>query len=390
MTSTKKTKKKTTKTSAAEARIEKYYNKIVIGFIAATVLLLAVIMYFSFAKTVVVLHPNVTTEQLSQNLSTEDVFGMVLLTDVSASESFSGVSSSESRPGRASGTVTIVNNYSADQPLVETTRLLSEDGVLFRTQETVTVPAGGSVEVSVAADEEGEAGNIGPSRFEVVALWDGLKEQIYAESSTAMTGGLITESLVTASDIEKVHADTDAVLEEEAMNRFSQELNTRTELPEQPLLADTVSIVEYAEKSIDASEGDSVEQVTATHTATVAGVIVDRDALVSRLQQSAQENTLEGEAVLASPDITDIQVTVNSVNDERTAADVTVTYSVQTSIDESSELLDTTRLTGLTERQIDEYFAVFEEVESVDVHFSPFWLQKTPSLPENIHIRIDK
>ena len=61
------------------------------------------------------------------------------------------------------GEVIIINNYTKNQPLVATTRLLSPDGKLYRLKETVNVPAGGTVKAAVYADEPKEEMAIGPA-----------------------------------------------------------------------------------------------------------------------------------------------------------------------------------------------------------------------------------
>ena len=90
--------------------------------------------------------------------------------------------------GTSSGMVSIINNFSKNQPLVARTRLLSKEGVLFRIAKGVTVPAKGSVQVAVYADKEGPTGDISPSTFTIPGLWTGLQDKIYAKSETAMQG----------------------------------------------------------------------------------------------------------------------------------------------------------------------------------------------------------
>ena len=87
---------------------------------------------------------------------------------------------------KAIGNITIINESSLDQPLVATTRFLSEDGVLFRLKERVTVPSQGQIEAEVYADKEGESGNIGSSSFTIPGLSSSVQKLIYGESVIAM------------------------------------------------------------------------------------------------------------------------------------------------------------------------------------------------------------
>lgn len=97
---------------------------------------------------------------------------------------------------KASGTVTVFNNYSTSPvKLIATTRFQSPDGKIFRTPNAVTIPgktaAGpGQVSITVVADQSGDEYNVAPGRFTVPGL-QGTKEYdgVYAVSNAAMTGG---------------------------------------------------------------------------------------------------------------------------------------------------------------------------------------------------------
>lgn len=103
---------------------------------------------------------------------------------------------------KAKGKITIYNEFSsASQPLVATTRFLSDNQKIFRLVEGVTVPGTtkvgeeikpGVLEAEVIADESGEEYNIGPSNFTIPGFKNSGNEKytkIYAKSSASMTGG---------------------------------------------------------------------------------------------------------------------------------------------------------------------------------------------------------
>lgn len=115
---------------------------------------------------------------------------------------------------KASGTVTIYNNYSsAPQSLVASTRFETPDGFIFRLTGAVIIPGAivndgkvtpSSVTAPVLADKGGEAYNIGPvAKFTIPgfkrsapAKYDGF----YAASSEAMRGGFSGESAYPTDD----------------------------------------------------------------------------------------------------------------------------------------------------------------------------------------------
>ena len=107
---------------------------------------------------------------------------------------------SEEVEDRASGTITVYNDFSEEsQRLIANTRFETPSGLVYRVQNAVVVPgktdAGpGTLEVTVYADEPGEAYNIGPvSRFTLPGLTTepDMFESIYARSMESMTGGFV-------------------------------------------------------------------------------------------------------------------------------------------------------------------------------------------------------
>ena len=118
---------------------------------------------------------------------------------------------------KAKGKVTIYNEFSSSpQPLVATTRFLSEDQKVFRLVQSVTVPGTtkvgeeikpGVLEVDVIADEAGDGYNIGATNFTIPGFKSSGNDKhtkIYAKSEASMSGGGSgndTVKLVTDKDI---------------------------------------------------------------------------------------------------------------------------------------------------------------------------------------------
>lgn len=99
---------------------------------------------------------------------------------------------------KASGTITVFNNYSTDSvKLIKNTRFETPNGLIFRTPAEVVVPGKkgstpGQISVMVIADKAGDAYNVAPVAKLIVP---GLKSTpamytgVYASSAAAMTGG---------------------------------------------------------------------------------------------------------------------------------------------------------------------------------------------------------
>ncbi len=371
------------------SRIEKYYNKIVGGFVLLTALLVILILYFSFAKTTIVVVAHEVTTEITLTSTVQELGGTILLTDAEGTATYTDITSTESRSGKSSGTVTIVNNYSADQPLAVTTRLLSTEGVLFRTKEFVVVPAGGSVDVPVEADQEGVSGDIGPSRFEIVALWEGLKDDIYATSSSAMTGGELNVGVVTQNDIANAKLAAQQSVLDEAQQRFTEELRSREGLPPDPFIPSAGSIVAVTSDEVSVVAGDEASSFTATQGVTVALPVLDTSALVEFIESAIADSIPEGMALQSDLTTEHIRVAFDQLHEDATNADLSIIVQAPLVITDEHEILDRDQLLNKTSAEVDAYLRSFTEVESVSVEFSPFWVTRTPRLPDNITVRIE-
>lgn len=378
-------------TTLGNSRIERYYNKIVIAFIATTSVLVCAIVYFSFSKTVITVTAAPVEHELAVTVPLSDIGALALVTEVTGSHIGTNVGTEKTKPGKAGGTVKIINKYSANQALVATTRLLSKEGVLFRTQETVTVPAGGSVEVAVIADQEGEAGNIPASTFEIVALWEGLKDKIYAESSEPMTGGLVNVSALSDAEIARIKKELQAQLVEDAVTKFQTDMTTRVNLPTNAILLpkETFTVTVLSENA-NAEAGQEVTSVEVTEKLSVQGIVVDGARLNEFLQKNITDQLPKGAVAVTTPSLDNITFTLDNVTDTNgtIAGDLDIKTDYTNTIGTEHEILKKENLVNKTEQEVQNYLRGFKEVQDVSVSFSPFWVTKTPSLPDNITINV--
>lgn len=324
-------------------RLQRYFSPILIAFIVIVVLLVVAVLYLAFSKTTITVRVADVASTVPFQYTPADLGIEATVIPIDDTYTYSEYEASSSEDGLAGGTATLVNETAGDQGLVATTRLLSTEGVLFRTAETVTVPAGGTIDVAVYADAAGATGNIPATRFEIVALNASLKPKIYATSATAMTGGIIKK--VTLTDTLITDAKTAA----------ATDIQTRLAAQYEP----TNLVVSITAQTVTGATGDTVEAVE-VHSVGTAWYVPVTTALVP------------GEYTIVS-DGEEILITGET---EQTAEPIT------------EESLNPASLTGKTEQQVQDYLADFEQVESVEVDFVPFWLERTPQLPQQIDIEL--
>ncbi len=419
--------------SLSTSRVEKWYAALVKIFVLIAIVLIGVIVYVSFTKTTV----NITTQEQDDVITTEttvaELGGVVLLTDVEGSTDYDLTKTADSttteadtttttteepvveeKPvapvaaAKAKGTVVITNKYNKDQPLITNTRLLSKDGVLFRTQKTVTVPAGGEVTVDVMADEEGAKGNVGATTFEVVALWAGLKDKIYATSSAAMTGGAdasdgsgetttVTTTApaaddanavtITQNDIANARTELHTKLFDQANERFTKEMTERDELKKLGYLVKTPIVAKTISDSRTGDAGTKATTLTVKENITAASVALDVEKLQDWINAEIVKHSGSEELANTIP-LDDVTITVSDLNDTGTDGTITATITLKNSLSKDDAKIAPEKLTGKTAAEVQEYLLSFDEVKTVDVKISPFWATRTPSLSKSITVNL--
>lgn len=130
----------------------------------------------------------------------------------------------------ASGMATVYNKTASSKVIVANSRLQTDDGKLFRTQSRIEVPANGTRTVEIKAVEKGKDGNIPAQKLTFVNL-SGMDNRLYAETSTALTGGVVTTRYFTADDLEAAEGTIISEVEDDiSVLEFGGLLNESTDL----------------------------------------------------------------------------------------------------------------------------------------------------------------
>ncbi len=191
--------------------------------------------------------------------------------------------------GIATGTVTLINDSISDQPLVATTRLISEEGVLFRLTNAAFVPAFGSIEADVYADKPGAQGDIGPTRFTIPGLAANRQKEVYAMTDSPMQGGIRSIGILSNTDIEEAKAD----IEEQIYENLMDYLNINDDKNE-TMRSDVVEVI-IADSKPSVPVGTEVETAEITIFAQIKALLYPEDDLINKLYENAaksQEITL--------------------------------------------------------------------------------------------------
>lgn len=376
-----------------KAKTERSYQKIVIGFMAVTLVVVVLIVYFSFSKTVITITPNqekINTDfviSLKETTQSEELakpnvlLGSFLQTEVEGSLIYDKVETTAEVEDFAMGTITVINNYSKNQPLQETTRFLSEDGILFRSTAYANVPAGAKVDVPVKADQKGVSGNIGPTKFTLPGLWPGLQDDIYGESMANMTGGLKEAKAVAEDNIKEAVQQLDSELLSQAMAKLQTAVKTTESI------SSAGTYVEKVYEEIGATAGDEVDSFTVKKKIKITALAFNQDSLLTLALENLKKK-IPSDKGLYDYSIDNLQYSVDTLDFTNKTATLKVHFEGSVQIKLSSSIFDRSNVVNKDKQAIQAYFANFDEIKAVKIRFSPFWVFRAPALEDHIEIRL--
>ncbi len=311
----------------------------------------------------------------------------VATTNLSASESAAGQGTTHV-DSKASGTITVYNNYSASSvKLVASTRFASSGGLIFRTPATVVIPGKsgstpGQVSITVFADQAGSQYDVAPGKFTVPGLQStpAMYAGIYAQSTSAMSGGFSgNENGVSDTQRAAAVADLRAQLQEQAAQYAASLQNASTTA--------FASLAQVAYQDMPDTEVSS-SSVGINESATVSIPVFAASDLASTVA-FAQNITTSGSSITL--------VAGHGYGAELTSASSTVlgTDPVDFSLVGSASLvwqIDQSQLAsalaGKNQSAFQSIIAGFPGIQSAHARIEPFWSQTFPSNPSSIKITV--
>lgn len=295
--------------------------------------------------------------------------------------------------GKARGKVVIYNKYSsAEQPLVATTRVLSEEGKLFRLIDSVQVPGmeddePGKIEVKVIADEPGEDFNIEASTFTIEGFKGNPKyEKFEVISESSMTGGSDSSDnnlvkYVTDSDIEKARLKT----LEEIEKSFEQEV-------EASLSNFKGYIVDSAKKEViennsSFDSGDVTEKFDYTIKQKVRLMTFSKEDLLKVAQESLSLEIDSDYEVDQNEIRTEIIKNVVDFENKTMSLRVEVFGIAWPNVDQGTFKKE---IADQKEEEFQNILKNYQEIKKVDIEYSPGWLSGIAVSENKINVTEEK
>lgn len=328
------------------------------------------------------------------------------LTYTSTGQIFSGTNSS--------GYVTMLNERETSWPLVAFTRLQTEDGLIFRTQQAVTVPANsgdtpGSVEVYVVADEQdvygrviGERGNMGPTSFVLPGLRESSQKELYARSSGSMTGGTTQVTLkVSQEDLNASESLINAELEVAAQPELEAEVARRNELNQTNLrLLTGYQSIELGEPVVNVPTHlvDAIQdEFDVTGRMSTSGVAFSHDEFVAILQEELVNRKSPNKELLKI-DVDSISYEIFEKDETPGQMKVTATikgieaYAIDPETEGGAKLVKKIKehIAGKPIKEAEDYVQNLSEINKVNISAWPVWAPTIPTVLENITVKVDE
>lgn len=235
--------------------------------------------------------------------------------DVTFTKTFTATGSGDVDAQKAQGTITIINEFDqSPQPLVATTRFVAENGVLFRLAAATTVPGmkngePGKVDALVMADEPGETGNIGPTRFTIPGFdASAKKDKIYAISDSAMTGGGAGGNgvaIVTEDDIARAQKDMEGEL-----TQYVQEQITTILRPDSEILLTEALQTEVIRSQASVSAGTMAQDFMFEIVTHITAIVFAQEDVMAIM-----DNTIRSDVPHAPDDMTVVTTYTNMLPD---------------------------------------------------------------------------
>lgn len=368
------------------------FKPYIIGFGVVSLIIIGFVIYTTFAKATITLTPKqetshaetfitVSSDAEGDLTSYNTVSGRIITKNVTATKTYSEVQKKEV-DAFAKGTVTLINKRSEAQPLLPRTQLITKDGVIFKTNDWLSIPANGSIEAPVTAAEKGASGNINPDKLIVAKLWEGWQDIIYAETTDGFSGGVLNDYVITQQEIENAKQSAIKQIAAEEIEKFSSEISD--EEYADPKLAHA----EISNLSTSAKIDDIAESFEVTVTAKIKIIIPNKSQLQTVAEGNLRKN-LEKNKEIIDFDLNTTEFSVDSISEDTSSATIKANIKAETinNIPDSAREKET--LYGRNYQDVISYYKRFHEISRTEISFSPPWVSRVPSNNNNIEIIID-
>ncbi len=366
-------------------------KKISFTFIFFTTILVLIIIYFSFSNVTITITPNVQkfetnftilAKETNESQNTNTILANFSETIEEDQNVFSVQETNEEIKIQAVGKVTIFNLTSINRHLVATTRLLSPDNILYRLKNNVFIPANGKTETEVYADQPGKENEISKGVYFIIpGIQQQMQDKIYAQSFAPMTGSIKKNAIVTKENIENAANE----LKEKILEKIQKQIDESLKYENNNSIP-SLFVSEIIEVTKDAEIGEQKDEFNLGIKLKITSINFDKEELLKIAKTKLSEKiSLNQEFINPLQNFT---YSIKKYNSEIKETIIKVHLEGVSTLSAKSEILNKNKLIGLKKKEVEEYFSQFNEIQKIEIKFSPFWTTKTPAIKNHIEIII--
>jgi hypothetical protein len=308
----------------------------------------------------------------------------------------------------ASGEVVVINRLAEEVSLRPDTRFQNDDGIIFRTNEWVTVQPGAEQTVPVTADERdiygeygGARGNISePQKLFLPGLSEPSRQYVWGEIRTPTSGGLsgyiplvqevdleLAEKQITEMIVNDAKNDSEIFVERK--NRLED--NDLVLLPGNEFLDLEILEIELPEELI----GQNIDSFTVRSRMRVKMIAYSNKEMESILT-GALEKAIDPGMELVSVENKGFSPEVLNISDDKSRVKITISargveaYVIESKSENGVRFVNEVKeeTIGQSVREARQLIENMEEVDTVEIKLWPPFPSRLPRLPENISVRL--
>lgn len=402
---------------------------LIIGLVTS-LSLLAFIFYFAVSKTYVTITPELGIKTVSRNIVFTQKEASVLDNknavnvrpvnlEIPMEYTFNVTAIDEMSTKNAYGTVDIYNELRQEQVFRPATRFVTDDGVVLKTSEWVKVPPTktlsgttiiGKTTATLVADTYDLKGDIIWVRGNI-SEWltltiPGLKfnrDKIYAKTTTPFAWGIDPKiHVLTDKEVTSFKAILAEKLKSKALESLKETIKkSNTDNAENYAILPINDNIVYTMGDILLSKGakigDKGDEVTIEGKVKINTFVYDRNATLFYLKTILNESLLFGTEKLIGINDDSLRIT-NIVSQTTTPQfslkattelDATISYNFEDASNNLTKKLKNL-IVGTSSKEATSLLLNDNNIASVKITFSPFWLTSVSNNPDNIEFIIQK
>lgn len=368
-------------------------KKISVTFVALTILLILIIVYFSFSKATIIITSNFekvktdftvlakeTLEPQNLNMIPTNFFESIK----EEQDVFLAQETNATIEARATGVATIFNQTSINRRLIATTRLLSPDNILYRLKENVFIPAKGKIEIEIYADQLGKKNEIlKETHFIIPGLPKQTQNEVYAKNDKPIIISSKKIRIVTEKNIK----DAMNELKEKILKKIQKEIDESFEFEKNHSIP-SLFVSEIIEIKKDAEIGEQKDEFNLGIKLKITSIKFDEKKLLEMAKAKLLEK-ISSYQELTNP-LQNFTYLIEKYDSKTKSAIIKVHLEGMPTLNSKSEILNKNKLIGLKKKELKEYFSQFNEIQKAEIKFSPFWIKKIPKIKEHVEIIISE